>query len=70
MPVHTMELEESLMGKLALLLSLLLFCAPAAGGEGALGEERVVAAGGIPEVSMLFDGNAQTPQRCGEGAWL
>lgn len=58
------------MGKLALLLSLLLFCAPAAKGEGTLGEERVVAAGGIPEVSMLFDGEEQSPQHIEDGAWL
>ena len=58
------------MGKLALLLALLLLCAPDAKGEELLGEERVVAAGGIEEIAMLFDGEEQTPQHIEEGAWL
>ena len=58
------------MGKLALLLALLLLCASDAKGEGILGEERVVAAGGIGEIAMLFDGEEQTPQHIEDGAWL
>ena len=58
------------MGKLALLLALLLLCAPDAKGEGILVEERVVAAGGIGEIAMLFDGEEQMPQHIEDGAWL
>ena len=57
------------MGKIAILL-LLLLLAPAAGAEDVSGENSVLCANGIPELSMLFDMDMETSQRCTENAEL
>lgn len=58
------------MGKLALLILMLLLFIPAAGAEDVSEESSVLSADGVPELSMLFDMDMETAQRCGENASL
>ena len=58
------------MGKLALLITIFLLLAPAAEAEDVSGQSGVLSADGIPELSMLFDMDMKTAQRCRENAQL